>query len=260
MRSLTILLLFVWCPSALAMTPPLSPEELAASSSVIVDGQVTAVECMGVPNPGSNRAIVTPLRALLEVAVIEKQPVGNQPWADLRVGDSIELYFDKIDYGDEPGPGCAWTPSYREGQSGRWWLRSDDDDRLTLVSWNGFDASPENSPLDLPVCHGTDGGPEPQPDTGHAGHDVGGEEVPDSGVPGANDGGIEGLPDAGGPTDELEANQDKIEANGCSCNGLGIDFSAGLLAVFIGLRRSHSHRSEMPENGFLTSREPDPNP
>ncbi|MBM65769.1 MAG: hypothetical protein CMH55_06015 [Myxococcales bacterium] len=235
-RFLTFLILG-WGASTFAMAPPLSPEELATSALVIVDGRVIQVECMGSPERAEDSAMVTPLKAYLEVSGIEKKPAEGQAWGDLLIGDSIELHFDKRDYGTRPQPGCAWVPSYREGQSGRWWLRAEDVDRLTMVSWNSFEAAEDHAPLDLPECGGSDGGPGPEADGGQGAEDGGVEPVADSGLEPFVDGGSEGAADAGPASVDGGLAQDEDEAGGCSCSGLGAEFALWPLVGFIGLRR-----------------------
>ena len=224
-----------------AMAPPLSPEERAAQAALIVDGNVVDVVCMGVPERADDGALVTSLQASLQVLAIEKQPLQGQPWGDLGVGDVIELPFDTRDYGTGPRPGCAWVPSYRAGQSGRWWLTTRDGDTLTLVSWNSFEADEGNAPLDLPICDGTDAGPVPAGDGGSPAQD-GGEVSVDGGFASAVDAGAEPGGDAGGASADTGSGEGD-EAVGCSCSGLGLEVAIWPLVGLMALRRRRLQRS-----------------
>ena len=140
---LTILTLSTLTTSAVAMTTPMSPEELEAGAELIVQGEVTEVICDGTPVV-EDTATITAYIATLTVESVSK---GDDT-------ETVTLPFTVTDW-EEGGmpPSCAWSPQYFLGDKGTYYLiaQGTDGDH-TLLSWSAFVPDDDSVSEDHPNC------------------------------------------------------------------------------------------------------------
>ncbi|HIA01514.1 MAG TPA: hypothetical protein EYN06_04840 [Myxococcales bacterium] len=139
-----VILLLVPLSTALALPAPMSAEELVAASDIIIEGEVTQVECMGqelVPDESTTnhyRATVTVLD------VIKGEP-----------GDSVIVDFKTIKYveGFDVAACSGSGQSHPLGQIGTYHLTGPNDESVFAPpSWSAFTESDDSSPGDLESC------------------------------------------------------------------------------------------------------------
>jgi len=147
MRRLTTLTLTVLL-SCLASTASagilMTEEEMLEASTLVVRGAITHIACDGEPVDNGN-SIVTPYLATLTVAETEK---GDETL------ESVTLPFAHVSqFNPEDFLSCGWTPHYRKGHSGLYYLvTGSSTDHHTLVDAAAFLPDEDSSPEELPSC------------------------------------------------------------------------------------------------------------
>ncbi len=213
-----------------AIAPPSSPEELEAAASLIVDGHITEVTCVGAITTDSNGVTRTPYQARLER---RGNPIKGPAF------DFVYLPFEGVDFGGGPSPGCAWFPLYPRGMSGRFWLterQGGDAQAYRLVARNAFEAAHDHAPQELPTCGE---GPDPLPDAGPVQMDGGSAdpERADAGAAATPDGGAVTQPDAGVRQVHRPGEPAPEESSLLGCSQTGSGLSWVVLFALVMLRR-----------------------
>ena len=196
-------------PLAVAMTAPLSEEELTEAADLIAHGHISDVLCLGEPFY-DGQSTTTAYHAILTLDAVFKPEDSDLT--------SVTLPFATVVWDeDQPPAMCGWTPSYLPEERGTYYLTTGVDTELyTLVSWNAFVADDDSAGEALPSCEE----PEPEPDT-TASEDVS-ESTEDTSEVGPEDVAEPGPgPDADDAIDETFQCVDDSDCGGdCStCNG-----------------------------------------
>jgi hypothetical protein len=162
MRRLSLSLAVLGCLTtssiALAMTAPMSEEEMLEVAVLVVEGAITAVECNGTPQV-ANGATMTSYLATLTIETAIKPEESEL--------ETVTLPFGKIEYDEDTmPPSCAWSPSYSVGERGTYYLETGSStDYYTLVHYSGFIEGEDSVGVALPSCEeGADPEPEPDPE------------------------------------------------------------------------------------------------
>jgi MYXO-CTERM domain-containing protein len=138
------LLLAVSCiaPAALA-GGHMTEAEVTEVAGLIAYGAVTDIVCDGEP-VHDDSGVVTRYIATLAISATEKGDEGLT---------EVTLPFAEVVTDSDLVAGCAWSPSYRAGQTGRFYLTTgEDSEHHTLVGAGAFVADSSSEEQPLPAC------------------------------------------------------------------------------------------------------------
>lgn len=162
MRRLSLSLAVLGCLTtssiALAMTAPMSEEEMLEAAVLVVEGAITEVQCNGTPQVANGATMTSYLATLTIETAIKPEDSALE---------AVTLPFANIEYDEDAmPPSCAWSPSYSVGERGTYYLATGSStDYYTLVHYNGFIEAEDSVGVALPSCEeGDDPEPDPEPE------------------------------------------------------------------------------------------------
>ena len=117
--------------------------EMTEAAGLIAHGSVTDIVCDGEP-VYEDSGVVTRYIATLAISAIEK---GDEALTE------VTLPFAEVVTDSDLVAGCAWSPSYRAGQAGLFYLATgEDSEHHTLVGAGAFVADSSSADQSLPAC------------------------------------------------------------------------------------------------------------
>ena len=145
LTTLTLIALLSCLASTASAGIEMTEEEMFEASTLVVRGAITHIACDGEPTHNGN-ATVTSYVATLTVTETEK---GDDTL------ETVTLPFANVVFDEGLGDflSCGWTPHYRQGHSGLYYLVTGaSTDHHTLVDSAAFRPDDDSSPEELPSC------------------------------------------------------------------------------------------------------------
>lgn len=134
--------LYLFCPLAFALTPPLSPAQLQEEADLIVEGRVEApIKCLGLleKNNCSDK-----LKFSVPMKIVKLFKGKGRP------GETIGILFYYYDYGKSHCVGDQ-AAILHSGDEGKYFLTKNSDGTYTPVHWSGAKVAKPGEGS-LPTC------------------------------------------------------------------------------------------------------------
>jgi uncharacterized protein (TIGR03382 family) len=154
---LVALLILTFASTGAALPPPCEEDAMQADSTMIIDGAVSDVACVGEPVAeammGGGTSTTTTYISTVQVSETYK---GDAM-------DSVQITGVVVEYSDDANPpvGGWWQPALKQGMKGKFYLVDDaENNGYKYVCWNAAIEAEDSAPADLPECAG--GTPVPE--------------------------------------------------------------------------------------------------